>query len=268
MTTVDDRTPAAQQVPVVAALFVPPANVEFLMTSVWSLGSAGIPVVAGGPSWEMLAAFREVGCGCLEAANAADLINQAWVLHHLPVLAVVDAVSLPDNFLGRALQLMADDLRVATVSFLSNDAGFLSFPLRNEPTNEPPPGQDATSVSRALRELGPHDPPTPVPTAIGAAVLLAPSALGAVGGFISGPRGLSWRACWRISLSGRGQEGSSTSSTTRLTSFVTDRLATLRTGLARTTTSILKSAIGSTRAIPTRWHLSITKRDPLPPLLP
>ncbi len=132
--------------------------------------------------------FREMGCECLEVANAADLINQTWTRHRLPVLAVDGAVSLPQNFLGRALQLMADDLRVATVSFWSNDAGFLSFPLRNETTKQPPEGHDANSVSRHLRELGPHGAPTPIPTAVGAAVLLAASALGAVGGLCPGPK--------------------------------------------------------------------------------
>ena len=142
--------------------------------------------MAGGPSGESMVPFREMGCECVVARDPADLINQAWTLHRLPVLAVADAVSLPDNFLGRALQLMADDLRVATVSFLSNDAGFLSFPVRNEPTNQPPEGHDANSVSRRLRELGPHEPPLPIPSAIGAAVLLAASALGAVGGLCPG----------------------------------------------------------------------------------
>ena len=132
--------------------------------------------------------FREMGCECMTAMSPADLINQVWELYRHPVLAVADAVSLPDNFLGRALQLMADDLRVASVSFFSNDAGFLSFPVRNEPTNQPPEGNDATSVSRRLRELGPHGPPTPIPTAAGAAVLLSASALGAVGGLVPGTR--------------------------------------------------------------------------------
>lgn len=158
------------------------------MTAVSSLRSAGMHIVAGGPSGEAMVAFRDMGCECVTAVSPADLVNQVWELYRHPVLAVGDAVSLPDNFLGRALQLMADDLRVATVSFFSNDAGFLSFPFRNEPTGQPPEGHDATSVSRRLRELGPHDPPSPIPAAAGAAVLLSRSALGAVGGLIPGPR--------------------------------------------------------------------------------
>jgi glycosyltransferase involved in cell wall biosynthesis len=188
VTTAEDGPLTVDQVPAVAALFVPPASADHLMTAVWSLTSAGIHVVAGGPSAEAMAPFREVGCECVEASSHAGLINQAWTLHRLPVLAVADAVSLPDHFLGRALQLMAEDLRVATVSFLSNDAGFLSFPIRNEPTNQTPEGHDANSVSRCLRELGPQEPPTPIPTAVGATVLLSASALGAVGGLVPGPR--------------------------------------------------------------------------------
>lgn len=188
VTVGSSRKPPVETVHAVAALFIPPANAGHLMTAVWSLRSAGIEVVVGGPSGESIVPFREVGCHCLVAANTADLINQTWALHRLPVLAVGDAVTLPEKFLGGALQLMADDLRVGTVSFLSNDAGFLSFPDRNEPMNRPPEGNDARSVTRHLRELTPHGPPTPIPTAVGAAVLLAPSALGAVGGLVPGPR--------------------------------------------------------------------------------
>ena len=188
MTTVHDRSVAIERIPAVAALFVWPAHANHMMTAVSSLRSAGIHIVAGGPNGEEMVPFREMGCECTKAISPADLINQAWQLYRLPVLAVGDAVSLPDNLLGRALQLMADDLRVASVSFFSNDAGLLSFPVRNEPTAQPPEGNDATSVSRHLRELGPHDPPTPIPTAAGAAVLLSSSALGAVGGLVPGPR--------------------------------------------------------------------------------
>ena len=152
MTTVSDRTAAVERLPAVAALFVRPAQAQHMMTSVWALRAAGIHIVAGCPNGEELMAYRELGCEGVRAISPADLINQTWELYHLPVLAVADAVSLPDNFLGRALQLVADDLRVATVSFLSNDAGLLSFPVRNEPSPQPPEGNDATSVSRRLRD--------------------------------------------------------------------------------------------------------------------
>ncbi len=144
-----------------AALFVPPANAEHLMAAVSSLQRVGVTVIAGGPSGESILPFRDAGCQCLLAGNTADLINQTWVHHHLPVLAVGDAVTVPDNFLGPALRLLADDLRVATVSFLSNDAGFLSFPAKNDPINRVPEGHDCTSVTRRLRDLGPHEPATP-----------------------------------------------------------------------------------------------------------
>ena len=159
------------------------------MTAVWSLRNAGIKVVAGGPSAESMLPFRDAGCQCLVASNHADLINQTWTLHHLPVLAVGDAITVPSDFLGPALGLIADDLRVATVSFLSNDAGFLSFPFKNEPINRPPEGHDSRSVTRRLRGLGPHELPTPIPTAVGAAVLLAPSVLGILGGLSPGTLG-------------------------------------------------------------------------------
>jgi glycosyltransferase involved in cell wall biosynthesis len=189
VTIASDRRPGAEPVQAVAALFVPAANANHLMTAVWSLHSEGIDVVVGGPSAESLVPFREVGCHCLTAFGPADLLNQVWELRRLPVLAIGDGISVPDNFLGRALALMGDDLRVASVSFLSNDAGFLSFPLRNEPSIRPPDGHDARSVTRLLRDLAPHDPPTPIPSAVGSVVLLAPSALGVVGGFAQGPRG-------------------------------------------------------------------------------
>jgi glycosyltransferase involved in cell wall biosynthesis len=188
VTTAADGALAAKQVPAVAVLFVPPTNANHLMTAVSALKSEGVPVVTGGSSREATVAFREVGCDCLVAANPADLINQVWALHHLPVLVVGDAVSLPESFLGPALRLIDDDLRVGTVSFLCNDAAFLSFPFKNEPSKQPPEGHDPLSVTRRLRELTPHGPPVPIPTAAGSVVLLAPSALGSVGALVSATR--------------------------------------------------------------------------------
>ena len=170
---------------VVGAVFVPPADEQHLLIAARSLERAGIPFFAGGPFAPTLRQFADAGYRCLEASTAADLVNQVWAAHHLPVLAVGDAITLPDDFLTRALELLGDDLRIATVSFLSNDAALLSFPERNRPSARPPDGQDATSVTRLLRQRGPRTLPTPIPTAKGAAVLLAGSALGAAGGLVT-----------------------------------------------------------------------------------
>jgi glycosyltransferase involved in cell wall biosynthesis len=174
---------------VVAALYVTPTNAERLMATVSALRAEGIHVVAGGPSAQTLSLFREVGCEGIVTTDAADTINSAWDQHRSPVLVVGDAITVPRNFLGRALQMIADDLRVASVSFLSNDAGFLSLAVGNETTPRPPDGNEAESVTRQLRQLGPRGLPTPIPAPAGAAVLVAPSALGVLGDLQPGPRG-------------------------------------------------------------------------------
>ena len=148
---------------VVGAVFVPPADEQHLLIAARSLERAGIPFFAGGPFAPTLRQFADAGYRCLEASTAADLVNRVWAAHHLPVLAVGDAITLPDDFLTRALELLGDDLRIATVSFLSNDAALLSFPERNRPSARPPDGQDATSVTRLLRQRGPRTLPDPHP---------------------------------------------------------------------------------------------------------
>ena len=205
-------------------------------------------------------AFRDMGCHCLSSPNPADLFNRTWMLHRLPVLAVADAITLPDNFLGPALQLIAEDLRVATVSFLSNDAGFLSFPVKNAPVNQPPEGHDATSVSRRLRELGPHTLAHSDPDRC--------RSCGPAGSLRTGGRrrpdsrarrGRS-RAYWLTSRCGLAPGASSISSTTRPITSATGRPGTRPTGSEPSTTSTLRSGTGSTRCIPTRWASSTTRR--------
>jgi len=144
-------------------------------------------VVVGSPDPGTLAPFKEHGFECLDARDAADLVNQVWSHHRCHVLAVIDAISIPPGFVARAEAFCADDLRVATVSFLSNDAAFLSFPNRNVPGARAPEGHDSESVSRLLRERDPVLEATPVPIATGAAVLVSSSALGAVGPFTDTP---------------------------------------------------------------------------------
>ncbi len=103
------------------------------------------------------------------------------------MLALGDAVTTPKELVHSGLQLLAEDLRVASVSFFSNDAAYLSFPERNRPVGRPPEGHDAQSVSRRLRENGVRTLPVPILMAAGPAILLSSSALGAVGALSSGP---------------------------------------------------------------------------------
>jgi glycosyltransferase involved in cell wall biosynthesis len=119
-----------------------------------------------------------------------------------PVLVVTDVVGLPDDVVDRALGFLVDDLRNATVSFSSNDAGPLSFPT-NHPTAVPPPGFDYRTLTARLRACAPALGAVPAPYAAGAAVVISPVAFGAVGP-LEGPAGAAFEtALADFSLRGR-----------------------------------------------------------------
>jgi len=84
-------------------------------------------------------------------AAADDLV--LFVLH--PMRASVDALDL-------AIGWMADDPRIATMSFLSNDAGSFSFPHRNNGTAFGVEGHDEASLTKLLRRKARKDA-RPVP---------------------------------------------------------------------------------------------------------
>ena len=117
-----------------------------------------------------------------------------WSKRRTHIFAVTDAALAPVDAIERAEQILAGDLRHATVSFFSNDAGPLSFPT-NHPTPAAPPGFDHASLTRRLRALEPHDAPYPAPYAAGAAVMLSDVALAAVGGLEAPPPGVAIEAC-------------------------------------------------------------------------
>lgn len=101
------------------------------------------------------------------------------------VLLVTAPVSVPQKMLDRALAWMGDDPRIATVSFLSNAAGPLSFPYRNTPSLEGIPGYDENTATAWLRELRPDAGAVPIPMPAGSAILVNRSVVAAVGGFNS-----------------------------------------------------------------------------------
>ncbi len=120
-----------------------------------------------------------------QVGSISELINSTYARTGGNVIVVDDAVSLPPDPFGPALALVGDDARVATVSFLSNAADWLSFPTRNLPTGRSPEGHDEISITRLLRETDPGAVAAPVPYAHGAVVVIAAPALGAVGEFVA-----------------------------------------------------------------------------------
>ncbi len=113
--------------------------------------------------------------------SVAELVDLTHAETGGHVLVVDDAVTLPPELLATALQWLDEDLRVGTVSFLSNAADSLSFPTRNLPVERAPDGLDELAMTRRLRAVGPPAQPAPIPYATGSVVLLAAAALGAVG---------------------------------------------------------------------------------------
>ena len=194
--------PGADPPDVVVAVFVPD-HAERLVPTVRSLARLGYPVVLGSDRFERLGPLPTLAAACVETWSAANLVNDVWNEWHTNVLAVTDAVLLPDEFLAPALEIIEADTRVATVSFFANDASYLSFPHRNHPVEKPEPGHDATSVTRLLRQMAPPAPAVPIPMAAGAAVLLSSAALATLRFLRDAPSGAFSAAVADFSCRGR-----------------------------------------------------------------
>jgi glycosyltransferase involved in cell wall biosynthesis len=99
------------------------------------------------------------------------------------LLIVTSPVAVPANLLERALEWMRADPRIATVSFLSNAAGYLSFPYRNSPSSMSIAGHDEATVTRLLRSLEPDSGPVPIAMPSGSAILVNRGVLSTLSGF-------------------------------------------------------------------------------------
>lgn len=100
------------------------------------------------------------------------------------VLVVIHPVVFPARALERACAWMDADPRVGTMSFLSNAAGYLSFPYRNTEHPVGPIGHNEESLTHLLRTRGPEVGPVPIPVCEGSAVLLGRSAFVTAGGLL------------------------------------------------------------------------------------
>jgi len=98
------------------------------------------------------------------------------------VLLVTAPVLVPDDLVERSLEFLDQDLRVATVSFLSNNAGYLSVPVRNTPTYHLLGQHDQNSITHRLRNTEPDDGFASVPLPAGSVHLISRHALSACNG--------------------------------------------------------------------------------------
>lgn len=165
--------------PTVAAVFVSGRAEEHLPT-VTSLRRE-VPVLVGGRRPEAYAVLAGDGVTVVGATGMGDLVRQARAAGAGHVLAVPVPTSFPAGALAPGLSLLDDQLSVATVSFLSNAAGRLSFPHLGHPVAHQPEGLDEDAVTARLRRIRPDQLPAPVACAGGPAVLLSGYALSAVG---------------------------------------------------------------------------------------
>ena len=168
--------------PAVAAVFVSGPAEDHLPT-VGSLRRAhgDVAVLIGGPIPAAYGGLAGEGVTIVEARTIGALVQQARAAGAGHVLAVSCPTAFPAAALTPALDLLDDQLSVATVSFLANAAGPLSFPHVGHPVAHQPEGLDEDSVTTRLRRIRPEQLPAPVAFADGPAVLLSGAALSAVG---------------------------------------------------------------------------------------
>jgi glycosyltransferase involved in cell wall biosynthesis len=161
-----------------------------------------LSVVVGSPDGAILDALAPFSAEQMEAGSLPAMVNELWERRRCDVLAIWDAIVVPADFAGPALGFIEEDLRVSTVSFFSNAAGYLSFPQRNAPSDRPFPG-DESSTTRKLRTLDPPPAPAPIPMAGGVAVMIASPALSSAGPIMESPSASPLDAIAEFSLRAR-----------------------------------------------------------------
>src|SRR5262245_7521532 len=124
--------PLAADLPdAVVAVYVPRSPANFLPSLRAIVERTSFPVVLGATDSTRLGPLADFGLECIETWSPASLVNDVWSAWHTNVLAITDPVIVPHGVLDLALEALRQEPRIATVSFLSNDAAFLSFPHRN-----------------------------------------------------------------------------------------------------------------------------------------
>jgi glycosyltransferase involved in cell wall biosynthesis len=118
----------------------------------------------------------------LPRITVTDLVDKAFEDSADQYLFVTAPIVAPLNALDTASNWMMNDPRIGTVSFLSNSAGYLSFPHRNSPTPYGVDGHNHDSLTKLLRTgFNESHLPVPLPIAEGGAVLISRSAISVAG---------------------------------------------------------------------------------------
>ena len=112
-----------------------------------------------------------------------ELIDKAFENEADQYLFVSAPVVAPADALDIASYWMMRDPRIGTISFLSNSAGYLSFPHRNHSTPFGVDGHNHETLTKLLRTRSDDITlPAPLPIAEGGAILVSRSALAVSGG--------------------------------------------------------------------------------------
>ncbi|WP_448229667.1 glycosyltransferase [Pseudoxanthomonas mexicana] len=148
---------------------------DCIRTSLGLQGATGVHVATNSPELARKLYADLANVQVFEAWTLAEAITRVEsVMPGLDAVLVVDQpVSAPPGLLDKAIESMANDGRVATVSFLSNAAGYLSFPYRNTPVPYGIGGMDEAVVTEQLRAMAPDSMQVPIPMPAGGAILLA-----------------------------------------------------------------------------------------------
>lgn len=117
-------------------------------------------------------------------SEAISEVSREWNRH---VLLVTGPVIVPPDVLDFALPALHDDMRIGTVSFLSNAAGYLSIPNRNSPSSHQVGPHDEVSITHLLRTIQPPGRMTPIPVPAGPITLISRHALSTVDGLLDLP---------------------------------------------------------------------------------
>jgi glycosyltransferase involved in cell wall biosynthesis len=160
--------------PITAAIWVAGEPSRWLPT-VQSLRNAGVErLVIGGPSDAPI----ELPVPELQSVSANDpaaFLRGLLRATDSDLALVARPVLVPEDAFGPAQELLARDLRLATVSFSANAAGLLSTPWLFHESDWPFAGHDQRSATALLRERNGTANPIPVLAADGPVIVVSSS---------------------------------------------------------------------------------------------